>query len=135
MRSFKKIKVIVALTVLIFIGIAAIKPPVNDKYKNLKVLPKDITEDSLDAIMDRFTNGLGVNCKYCHVHDKATDSMHFEKDDKSEKEIARLMLRMTFDINKRYFHFNEGEKVDSVLLKPVTCYTCHRGEARPVSKF
>ena len=132
MRTYKKIKVITILCAFICIGIAAIKPPVNDKFKNLQVLPKNISEDSLDKIMDVFTNGLGVNCKYCHVENKGTYKMEFEKDDKSEKEIARLMLRMTFDINKKYFHFNEEEKMDSVMLQPVTCFTCHRKEPRPV---
>ena len=132
MKSYKKFKVIAVLAAFIYIGIAAVKPPSNDKFKNLQVLPKNISEDSLDKIMDSFTNGLGVNCKYCHVHNKTPDKMEFEKDDKPEKEIARLMLRMTIDINKKYFHFNEEEKADTILLRPVTCFTCHRKEPRPV---
>ncbi len=133
MKSYKKFKVIAVLAAFIYIGIAAVKPPSNDKFKNLQVLPKNISEDSLDKIMDSFSNGLGVNCKYCHVHNKTTDNMEFEKDDRPEKEIARLMIRMTIDINKKYFHFNEAEKVDTtIMLQPVTCFTCHRKVPRPV---
>ncbi len=133
MKNYKKIKVLSILSLFICFGIAAVKPTVKEEFKNLQVLPKTISADSLDRIMDRFTNGLGVNCKYCHVENKVTKLMEFEKDDKSEKEIARLMLRMTFDINKKYFHFNEAAKTDTVLLQPVTCFTCHRKEPRPVA--
>ena len=65
MNSYKKLKVLAVLAVFIFIGIAATKQPVNEEFKNLQVLPKNITADSLDKIMDGFTAGLGVNCGYC----------------------------------------------------------------------
>jgi hypothetical protein len=129
MRSFKKLKVIAALAIFIFIGIAATKQPGSDKFKNLKVLPKNITEDSLDKIMDGFTINLGVDCKYCHTRDKKADTLMFDKDDKSEKEIARNMMRMTTEINEKYFHFNKEVKASEVLA--VTCFTCHRGEPMP----
>ena len=131
MRSYKKIKVLVVLSAFIFIGVAAVKQPAkNDKFKNLQVLPKNITEDSLDKIMDGFTAGLGVDCKYCHVRNKVADTLIYEKDDKSEKEIARNMLRMTMDINEKYFHFNE--EIKSSEIQAVSCMTCHRKEPRPV---
>ena len=130
MRSYKKIKVLVVLSAFIFIGIAAVKQPAkNDKFKNLQVLPKNITEDSLDKIMDGFTANLGVDCKYCHKRDKKADTLIYESDDKSEKEIARNMIRMTADINKKYFQFNETVKAEEV--QAVTCFTCHRKEPMP----
>jgi hypothetical protein len=129
MKSFKKLKVLTVLLVFIFIGIAAVKQPKNDKFKNLKVLPKDITVDSLDSIMDGFTVGLGVDCKFCHVRDKKADSIIYDLDDKAEKEIARKMMQMTMDINKNYFQFNETVTANQV--QAVTCKTCHRGEPRP----
>ena len=129
MKSYKKIKVLFVLSVFIFIGIAAVKQPVNEQFKNLQVLPKNITADSLDKIMDGFTAGLGVNCGYCHVYNKAIYKMEFEKDDKSEKEIARKMILMTMDINKKYFQFNETITADQV--QAVTCFTCHKREPRP----
>ena len=130
MKSYKKIKVLVVLSAFIFIGIAAVKQPAkNDKFKNLQVLPKNITEDSLDKIMDGFTANLGVDCKYCHKRDKKADTLVYESDDKSEKEIARNMIRMTADINKKYFQFNETVKAEEV--QAVTCFTCHRKEPMP----
>lgn len=130
MKSFKKIKVIAGLALFVFIGIAAVKQPVgNDKFKNLQVLPKNITEDSLDKIMDGFTTDLGVDCKYCHKRDKKADTLIYESDNKSEKEIARNMMRMTMDLNKKYFQFNETVKAEQV--QAVTCFTCHRKEPMP----
>ena len=130
MKSFKKLKVIAVLLLFVFAGIAAVKQPKTDKFKNLQVLPKNITEDSLDKIMDGFTANLGVDCKYCHKRDKKADTLVYESDDKSEKEIARNMIRMTADINKKYFQFNETVKAEEV--QAVTCFTCHRKEPRPV---
>jgi len=132
MKSYKKLMVLAVLSVFIFIGIAAVKQPVNDQFKNLQVLPKDITADSLDKIMDGFTDMLGVDCKYCHVRDKAADSLVFDKDDKPEKEITRNMMRMTMDINEKYFHFNEEVKASEV--QAVTCFTCHRGVPMPAKE-
>lgn len=129
MKSYKKIKVLAVLSLFIFIGIAAVKQPVNDQFKNLQVLPKDITADSLDRIMDGFTDMLGVDCKYCHYRDKKADSLIYDKDDKPEKEIARNMMRMTMDINKKYFQFNETVTAEQV--QSVTCFTCHRKEPMP----
>ena len=130
MKSFKKIKVIAGLALFVFIGIAAVKQPErNDKFKNLQVLPKNITEDSLDKIMDGFNGMLGVDCKYCHKHDKKADTLIFDNDDKSEKEIARNMMRMTMDLNKKYFQFNETVKAEQT--QSVTCFTCHRKEPMP----
>jgi hypothetical protein len=46
----------------------------------------------------------------------------FEKDDKREKQIARKMMQMMFNINQVNF---QGKR-------EVTCYTCHRGSFRPL---
>ena len=120
------------MAVFIFIGIAAVKQPTNYKFKNLQVLPKNITADSLDKIMDGFNVQLGVDCKYCHVRDKKADTLIFDADDKSEKEIARKMMLMTMDINKKYFQFNETITANQV--QAITCYTCHKGTQIPEKK-
>ncbi len=132
MKSFNKLRAITGLALFIFIGIAAVKQPQHDTFKNLQVLPKNITEDSLVKIMDGFSVSLGVDCKYCHVQDKKADSLIFDKDDKPEKEIARKMIRMTMDINKNYFQYNEEVTVEQV--QAINCFTCHRGEPRPDEK-
>ncbi len=117
------------LAAFIFTGIAAVKQPVNKNFKNLQVLPKNITEDSLGKIMDGFNAGLGVNCTFCHTENKYTKLMEADKDTKPEKEITRNMMRMTLDINKNYFQFNEN--VNPKEVQAVTCYTCHKGQPIP----
>lgn len=128
----RKVKVLAGLSAFVFAGIAAVKHPNTDQFKNLQVLPKNISADSLDRVMDGFTANLGVDCKYCHVRDKKADTLMFDKDDKSEKEIARNMMRMTAEINEKYFHFNEEVKPGEI--QAVTCFTCHHGQPMPVKE-
>jgi photosynthetic reaction center cytochrome c subunit len=86
------------------------------RFKNLQVL-KDVPPDQLIPAMQFISASLGVECEFCHVRDA------FDKDDKQTKQTARRMMRMMFDLNANQFH---GERA-------VTCYTCHRGSAKPVS--
>ena len=137
MKWYKKLIALAALFVFVFTGIAAIEEPAGE-FKNLQVLPKNITEDSLGKIMDGFNAGLGVNCAFCHTENKGTQQLEADKDTKPEKEITRKMMRMTMDINKNYFQFNE--EVNAKQVQAVTCYTCHKGppipekEKKPVTK-
>jgi Photosynthetic reaction centre cytochrome C subunit len=94
------------------------------KYKNLKVLPKNISEAALDKIMDNYNVALGVNCNYCHSKSTKADELLFESDAKPEKLIARKMMIMTNDINKRHF---KGAAT-------ISCITCHRGQEFPTDK-
>ena len=132
--------------VLMFQAFTTVHEP---KFKNLKVLPQDISDNDLDTVMHHFTASLGVKCNYCHVRNEATRKMEFAKDDKPEKLIARKMMLMAIDINTKYFkdieeemskeenHEMSGDSIqvvnDSVknMLSYVTCYTCHRGDAHP----
>ncbi len=98
-------------------------------FKNLKILPKDISHDSLDAIMDYFKGSLGVKCGFCHAPDPNTGKLNFASDDKPEKEAARYMMTMTADINKNFFNFKKSDMPDTI--RAVTCYTCHHGEPHP----
>lgn len=118
------------------------------KWKNLHILPNTISEDDLDSVMHHFTASLGVKCNYCHAKDTETGKLDFPKDDKPEKLITRKMMLMAIDINKNHFvdieeqmHDKDGKLVvdngqDSVkyMLKYVTCYTCHHGDAHPNNK-
>jgi hypothetical protein len=80
--------------------------------------------------MNSFTEALNIDCNYCHAPSKTNPRLtDHASDDKPEKEITRLMMIMTTDINKKYFHFNK--KQDPELVQAVTCFTCHRGEPRP----
>jgi hypothetical protein len=91
-------------------GEALVIPP--GPPKNLKILPAEV---NIQQTMGAFRTALGVQCNYCHV---AGD---FASDDNPRKSMARNMLRIAADINAT---FPDGKR-------HVTCYTCHRGEAKP----
>src|SRR4051812_45118087 len=97
MKIDQKIKVTLVLLTAVVISVAAIKPPRRvSEYKNLQVLPKDISSKQLQQIMvDEFQDGLGVSCGYCHVQEKGSMHLDYASDEKPEKEIARLMIKMT----------------------------------------
>jgi photosynthetic reaction center cytochrome c subunit len=82
---------------------------------NLQVL-KDVPPDQVIPAMQFISASLGVQCEFCHVRDA------FDKDDKQSKQTARRMIKMMFALDAEQF---QGERA-------VTCYTCHRGSARPV---
>lgn len=125
----KKIITLFALGALVVLGVAAVKAP-SGPHKNLQVLPKDISEQKLDSIMESYTKALGVGCSFCHSEVKNfPDSLDFAIDEKPMKEDARKMMRMTIEINKNNFYYDKTERPE--YLKVVTCKTCHRGEAYP----
>lgn len=101
------------------------------KWKNLTVLPQDISKDSLNFLMEGYANALSVNCDHCHAAQKDNpNKLDFASDDKIEKEIARGMIHMTDEINANYFqpHFPDP-KPDQVFV--VGCVMCHRGTVNP----
>jgi hypothetical protein len=65
------------------------------RYKNLKILPKDINKQQMDSVMRHFSGSLGVKCGFCHSFNQAQKSMDFASDVKKEKNIARDMWRMS----------------------------------------
>ena len=99
--------------------------------RNLKVLPKDISDAKLDSIMHTYNTALGVKCNFCHVPvaPNFPDSLDYASDKDPMKEEARKMMRMTIDINKNNFYFDKAIRPE--YLKVVTCKTCHRAEAFP----
>ena len=99
-------------------------------YKNLQILPKNISPVMLDSIMNSYNKALGVNCQFCHAPEKNfPDSLDYASDAVHMKEEARRMLRMTIHINLTYFYFDRSIRPE--YLKTVTCNTCHRGEPFP----
>ena len=125
----KKYVVILAMAITITIGVAALPSPNND-YKNLKVLPKNISSKDLSRIMiDDFEDGLGVSCTFCHIQEKDSLRLDYASDAKPEKQIARRMMAMTMGINKKYFGVKHPRIGDSVLA--INCITCHNGQPRP----
>jgi Photosynthetic reaction centre cytochrome C subunit len=132
MKLPRKLFVIAGLSVSVLVGIAAVRPgnPPDDKFINLKVLPKNISSKELSKIMvDEFPDDLGVSCNFCHAENKDTHRPDYASDEKPEKQIARYMMRMTIGINKKYFKLHRPMIGDSTLQ--ITCGTCHHGQAHP----
>ena len=98
-----------------------------DKFTNLKVFPKDISKEELGGIMRSFTGALGVRCSFCHVEEEGQPD-DFASDLKSSKQKARIMIKMTSDINNKSLSALK-EYSDDVL--EVKCVTCHRGVKVP----
>ena len=129
----RKILIIFILTAFIVVSIAASKAPVL-KERNLKILPKDISDAKLDIIMQTYNVALGVKCNFCHApYDKMNfamkDSLDYASDAEPMKEEARKMMRLTIDINKNYFYYNKDIRPE--YLHVVHCKTCHQGEPFP----
>jgi hypothetical protein len=125
----KKYAVILVLATAITGAVGALPGPPNE-YKNLKVLPRDISTKNLSQIMiDDFEDGLGVSCGFCHAEQKNSHQLDYASDAKPEKQIARLMMKMTMGINKKYFKLKHPVIGDSILA--ITCITCHNGKPHP----
>ena len=132
MKLKRKLVVVTALSVTVLASVSAIQPvkSAESEYKNLKVLPKNISSKQLSAIMvDEFTDDLGVSCNFCHAENKDTHKPDYASDEKPEKQIARYMMRMTIRINKKYFKLGHPMIGDSTLA--ITCATCHHGTPHP----
>ena len=83
--------------------------------RNLQVL----NQNNLPETMQSFVQALGLldkgTCTYCHVEDRSSD-------EKRPKVVARRMITMMRAINGT---FPDGQQ-------HVTCYTCHRGDTKPL---
>lgn len=101
-------------------------------YKNLQILPKDISKEALDSVMHFYSKSLGQKCGFCHVHNDEQKSWDMANDAKPEKQIARKMMLMEKGINAKYFPAEEEDK-NKQLIQAVTCYTCHKGEPMPLA--
>ena len=118
------------LCIVAFISISMVLP---FKERNLKVLPKDISDTKLDSIMDTYTVALGESCNFCHSPQIGDSSkLDFASDTNPMKENARNMMRMNIDINTKYFYFDKDTRPE--YLNVITCKTCHRGEPIPPEK-
>ena len=98
---------------------------------NLQVLPKNLTGQQVRDIMEKWEGSLGAHCNTCHAADpknigpNGRPRLNFADDSKQEKLTARLMYKMTEDINVNYV-----SKVPNSDLA-VACGTCHRGHLDP----
>jgi hypothetical protein len=102
-------------------------PP--DSLSNTRVIPHATPVVTVVGMMRNFTSDLGVRCQFCHVGQEGQplEQFDFISDARRNKIVARQMMLMVQDINKR---------LDSLPGRPiaglqVTCATCHRGVSRP----
>ena len=135
MAHWKKAVTIIALAAFVLLGTAATISP-EKKFRNLKVLPADISNQRLDSIMDSYCRALKVNCDFCHKPAidltgiaPANAELDFAADNEM-KEEARRMMRLTIDINKTHFNFDTTGR-PAYLLNVISCNTCHRGNPFP----
>jgi len=127
-----KIIVVFGLLAFVLLGVAAASSSLNNE-RNLKILPQDISDADLDSIMGAYTRALNVNCDFCHANSKTNPlELDYSLDDKPEKEISLLMMRMTAAINKDFFDYIIIYKANETMA--VSCITCHDGFPRPELK-
>jgi len=143
MLHHKKTLIVTCLSaVIIFVATTAMKSTATQQqdepgFKNLKVLPKDITHDEMEKVMHDWSSALGQRCGFCHARDAQTNKTDFASDAKPEKLMARKMMKMTEAINKKYFKEDEDDKGKDkdkdhgAMMAAVGCYTCHNGKAHP----
>jgi len=90
--------------------------PAEQVYKNVQTL-KGLPAGRWNMLMTMFSKALGVDCNHCHV------AGAFESDEKPAKLIARKMLGLTGAISREIYKGPTS----------INCYTCHKGQLRPVS--
>jgi len=103
-------------------------PPAS--FKNLQVLPKDSPARVVVGTMKGFANNLGVRCQFCHVGKEGMplEQFDFVSDEIAQKKTARIMMRLTEDINKQ---LDAAVPRQAGAEARVTCITCHRGKSTP----
>ncbi len=108
-------------------------PP--DSLINVKVVPRTTPVIQVIGQMRNITFALGVRCPFCHVGQEGQplEQFDFAKDEKPTKLVARQMMSMVAEINRRLDtlpkHEHEHGMEEQQLQ--VTCMTCHRGVNRP----
>ena len=95
----------------------------NGQLENLQVLDFE-SERELKKYMKNISKDLGVKCKFCHdINDKSIDTNH--------KLVAREMMKMQMDLNKRFFAHIGDSLLNKENTLQISCWTCHRGSKEP----
>lgn len=77
--------------------------------------------------MQMMAEALGVKCAYCHVTTR-TEDLDYRSEANPKKQVARLMVAMTADINATV---TAATLKDASEATQVQCGTCHRGRTDP----
>jgi hypothetical protein len=106
-------------------------PP--DSLINTKVIPHGTPVIQVVGMMRNFTSALGVRCQFCHVGREGLplEQFDFVSDERRNKRVARQMMLMLQEINRRLDTLPERGQPVAVAA----CATCHRGVSRPVPLF
>lgn len=129
----KSFIVILTIVFVVAISYAFTKKSADPGWKNLKILPKNITQHQMDSVMDHYSVALNVECKFCHVKVKGSEEWDYASDSNKHKLVAREMMTMTNKLNDQYFPYG-GKAEDMATDLTVTCYTCHQGRKHPLVK-
>ncbi|MGQ0714668.1 MAG: c-type cytochrome [Gemmatimonadaceae bacterium] len=128
MRSYVVTLATVAVATSVSAQAPGIFPP--DSLVHVQVFPKSTPVIQVIGAMRNFAGGLGVRWQYCHVGEEGTPLAQFDfaSDEKRTKHVARQMMRMVQEINRRLDTIpgRTGAGIE------VTCATCHRGVSRPI---
>jgi hypothetical protein len=102
-------------------------PP--DSLINVQVFPRTTPVPEVMAAMRSFAMGLGVRCQFCHVGEEGMplERFDFASDEKRTKLVARQMMRMVQEVNRRLDTL-PGRTATGL---EVSCATCHRGVSKP----
>lgn len=102
-------------------------PP--DSLRNVRVIDRSTPVIQVIGMMRNFSGDLGVRCQFCHVGEEGLPLAQFDfaSDEKRTKAVARQMMRMVEDINRRVDTL-PGRTAPALQ---VTCRTCHHGVSRP----
>lgn len=125
---------VVALSLVLAVAPLAAQGPGGGKFPpdslvNTKVIPHNTPVMQVVGTMRNFAGALGVRCQFCHEGEEGQplSSFDFPSDKKETKLIARQMMRMVEEINRRVDTLPGRAPGDP----DVTCATCHRGVSLP----
>lgn len=104
-------------------------PP--DSLVNTKVIPHNTPVPQVLGVMRGIAGDLGVRCQFCHVGEEGQPLDHFDfaSDKKRTKLVARQMMLMLQEVNRRLDTIPRQQSTSAISA---TCGTCHRGVSRPV---
>src|SRR5688572_18683034 len=102
--------------------------------QNIKVLPKNWSRQQVGAVMQTFTESLGVQCIHCHEPNPTAPppqpgqnpQLDYALEGKPEKEVARNMISMVAKLNTDLAALGDKTKMEKV-----SCFTCHAGQKTP----
>ena len=93
--------------------------PAEQVFKNIQIF-KGMPAIRVLRIMEQaFVPNLGVECSHCHT------TGEWESDSKREKVVAREMWTLRGEVQQRL------RQITGKSDLPLTCYTCHKGQAKP----